>query len=94
MKITTWITAIALFLALAPITPACTNYLISKGASADGSTMITYSADSHELYGELNFIPAGDHIEGTWIDVFDGDSGKYLGKIRQVRHTWQVVGLI
>jgi dipeptidase len=56
--------------------------------------MITYSADSHALYGDLNFIPAGEHIEGTWIDVFDGDSGKYLGKIRQARRTWQVVGLI
>ena len=56
--------------------------------------MITYSADSHELYGYLNFIPAGEHIEGTWIDVFDGDSGKYLGKIRQVRRTYSVVGLM
>ncbi len=94
MKITTWITTSALFLALAPIAPACTNYLISKGAAADGSTMITYSADSHELYGYLNLIPAGEHIEGTLIDVYDGDSGKYLGKIRQVRRTYSVVGLM
>ena len=94
MKTITWITTIALFLALAPAGHACTNYLVSKGASADRSTMITYSADSHALYGDLNFIPAGEHIEGTWIDVFDGDSGKYLGKIRQARRTWQVVGLI
>ncbi len=94
MKTRTWIIIIALFLALAPAAPACTNYLVSKGASTDRSTMITYSADSHALYGDLNFIPAGEHIEGTWIDVFDGDSGKYLGKIRQARRTWQVVGLI
>jgi len=94
MKTITWIIVIALFLALAPAGYACTNYLISKGASADGSTMITYSADSHTLYGELNFIPAGEHIEGTWIDVYDGDSGKYLGKIRQVRRTYSVVGLM
>ena len=40
---------------------ACTNFLVTKGASKDGSTMITYSADSHTLYGELNFIPAGEH---------------------------------
>jgi len=73
---------------------ACTNYLISKGASADGSTIITYSADSHTLYGELNFIPAGEHIAGTWIDVYEGDTGKYLGKIRQVQRTYQVVGLM
>ncbi|MBE0665576.1 MAG: C69 family dipeptidase, partial [Candidatus Aminicenantes bacterium] len=83
---------LGLILALAPTGHACTNYLISKGASTDGSTMITYSADSHSLYGELNFIPAGEHIEGTWIDVFDGDSNKYLGKIRQVRRTYSVVG--
>jgi dipeptidase len=94
MKIITWITVIGLVLAFAPAGHACTNYLISKGASTDGSTMITYSADSHELYGYLNFIPAGEHIEGTWIDVFDGDSGKYLGKIRQVRRTYAVVGLM
>ena len=94
MKNITWITTIALFLAFAPAGQACTNYLVSKGASSDGSTMITYSADSHTLYGELNFIPAGEHIEGTWIDVYDGDSGKYLGKIRQVRRTYSVVGLM
>jgi dipeptidase len=94
MKTITWLTVITLFLALAPAGHACTNYLISRGASADGSTMITYSADSHELYGYLNFIPAGEHIAGTWIDVFDGDSGKYLGKIRQVQRTYQVVGLM
>ncbi|MBN2344931.1 MAG: C69 family dipeptidase [Candidatus Aminicenantes bacterium] len=94
MKTIAWIATIALLLALAPVAPACTNYLISKGASADGATMITYSADSHSLYGDLNFIPAGEHIEGSWIDVYDGDTGKYLGKIRQVRRTYQVVGLI
>ena len=94
MKTITWITVITLFLALAPAGHACTNYLISKGASADGSTMITYAVDSHTLYGELNFIPAGEHIAGTWIDVYDGDSGKYLGKIRQVERTYQVVGLM
>ena len=94
MKIFTRITVIGLVLAFAPAGHACTNYLISKGASIDGSTMITYSADSHELYGYLNFIPAGEHVEGTWIDVFDGDSGKYLGKIRQARRTYSVVGLM
>ncbi len=94
MRIRTWIVTIALLLALAPAAPACTNYLVTRGASQDGSTFITYSADSHSLYGDLNFIPAGEHIAGTWIDVFDGDSGKFLGRIRQVPRTWQVVGLI
>jgi len=71
---------------------ACTNILVSKGASKDGSTMITYSADSHTLYGELYFRPAGSHIAGTLIDVYDWDSGKYLGKIKQVAQTYTVVG--
>lgn len=75
-------------------TPAitCTNYLVTKGASANGSTMITYSADSHTLYGELYFWPAMDHAEGSMVDVYEWDSGKYLGKIKQVGHTYSVVG--
>ena len=77
-----------------PFVFGCTNYLVTKGASADGSTMISYSADSHELYGELEFVPAGDHIPGSMIDVYEWDTGKYLGQIKQVAHTYKVVGLI
>jgi dipeptidase len=72
----------------------CTNFLITKGASADGSTMITYSADSHVLYGELYFTPARDYPEGTMLDVYEWDTGKFLGRIPQVRHTYSVVGNI
>jgi dipeptidase len=71
---------------------ACTNFLITKGASADGSTMITYAADSHILYGELYFWPAQDHPEGSWFDVYEWDTGKFLGKIKQVAHTYSVIG--
>ncbi|MBC8183555.1 C69 family dipeptidase [candidate division KSB1 bacterium] len=71
---------------------ACTNFLISKGASKDGSTMITYAADAHVLYGELYFTPAGDHLPGEMLDIYDWDSGKYLGQIKQVVHTYTVVG--
>lgn len=71
---------------------ACTNYLVTKAASENGSTMITYAADSHVLYGELYFWPAADHKEGTMLDVYEWDTGKYLGKIPQVPHTYQVVG--
>lgn len=71
---------------------ACTNFLISKGATTDGSTMITYAADSHVLYGELYFRPAADYPEGALVDVYEWDTGKYLGKIKQVRHTYSVVG--
>lgn len=71
---------------------ACTNFIISKGATTDGSTMITYSADSHVLYGELYHRPAADYPEGTLVDVYEWDTGKHLGKIKQVAHTYLVIG--
>lgn len=71
---------------------ACTNFLVTKGASTDGSTMITYAADSHVLYGELYYTPAADHSEGAQLDIYEWDTGEYLGKIDQVPHTYSVVG--
>ena len=64
---------------------ACTNFLISKGASVDGSTMITYAADSHTLYGELYHQPAADYPEGAMRKIYEWDTGTYLGEIRN-RH--------
>ena len=58
---------------------ACTNFLITKGASTDGSCMISYAADSHVLYGELYHYPATDWPEGAMLDVYDWDkSHKWL----------------
>ncbi|MCM1168639.1 MAG: C69 family dipeptidase [Bacteroides sp.] len=71
---------------------ACTNFLITKGASKDGSTMISYAADSHVLYGELYYIPAADYPEGAMLDIYEWDSGRKLGQIKQARHTYSVVG--
>ncbi len=76
------------------ISNACTNFLVTKGASADGSTMITYAADSHNLYGELYFQPAKDHLPGDMRDIYEWDTGKFLGKIPQPSHTYSVVGNI
>ncbi len=73
---------------------ACTNFLVTPGASADGSTFITYSADSHEFYGDLRVIAAADHLPGELRDIYDGDSGKFLGRIKEVPHTYAVVGLM
>lgn len=73
---------------------ACTNFLVTKGASVDGSTMISYAADSHVLYGELYFRPAMDYPEGTMMDIYEWDTGEYLGKIKQVSHTYSVIGLM
>ena len=71
---------------------ACTNFLVTKGASVDGSTMITYAADSHTLYGELYYQPAADHPEGTTRDIYEWDTGKFLGIIPEVPHTYSVIG--
>ncbi len=74
------------------ISLACTNFLITRGASADGSTMITYAADSHTLYGELYFQPAKDYPEGAMRDIYEWDTNKFLGRIPQPAHTYSVVG--
>jgi dipeptidase len=71
---------------------ACTNFLITRGASVNGATMITYAADAHVLYGELYHWPAMNYPEGAMLDIYEWDTGKFLGKIRQVRHTFSVVG--
>lgn len=73
-------------------TMACTNFLFTKGSTKDGSTMVTYSADSHVLYGELYHWPAQDWPAGSMLDVYEWDTGKYMGKIPQVAHTYNVVG--
>jgi dipeptidase len=75
-----------------PPASACTNFLITKGASADGSVMITYSADSHVFMGELYYMPARQHLPGEMLDVYEWDTGKFLGRIRQAPQTYTVVG--
>ena len=72
----------------------CTNLIITKGASADGSTFIAYAADSHELYGELYLQPGGVFPAGATRDVIDWDSGKFLGRIPQAPRTYWRVGNI
>ena len=73
-------------------TDACTNVLITKGASVDGSNMISYAADSHLLFGELYFAPAGVWNAGDMRRIEDWDTGKYLGDIPQASRTYQRVG--
>ena len=79
-------------MALASTAEACTNFLVTKGASKDGSTFITYAADSHTLYGELYYRKAANFPKGTMFTVIDWDSGRPLGQIEQVEHTYSVVG--
>ena len=71
---------------------ACTNFLVGKDASVDGSTMVSYAADSYALYGFLHHSPAADYAEGAVREVKDWDTGKPLCTIPQVAHTYNVVG--
>lgn len=71
---------------------ACTNFLITPGASADGSSIVSYSADSHILFGELYFWSRSTWAPGSKLPIFEWDTGKYLGDIDQVAQTYQVIG--
>lgn len=73
---------------------ACTNILVTRGASKTGSTMISYSADSHTLYGTLYHSAAVTYAPGTMMTVYDWDSGKLMGEIAQAPKTYSVVGNI
>ncbi len=87
------ITLVAAAALLAPAAAdACTNLIATRGATADGSNIVTYAADSHSLYGELYHQPAADHPAGAMRKVVEWDTGKPLGEIPEVAHTYNVVG--
>ena len=71
---------------------ACTNVIVTPGASADGSSMISYAADSHTLYGELYFTPAGTFGPGSMLSIREWDTQRPLGSIAQAAVTYQTVG--
>ncbi|MBQ2008644.1 MAG: C69 family dipeptidase [Alistipes sp.] len=83
-----------LMLAVAAMTTpalACTNFIITRGASTDGSVMVTYAADSHALYGALyKHNPAAKY--NPMLAVYEWDSGKYLGDIPEAQKTYATVG--
>lgn len=82
----------ALFLCSLPGLLACTNLIVSPQASADGSSIVTYNADSGTLYGSLYHYPAANHAAGTMRDIYEWDTGRYLGQITEAAHTYNVVG--
>ena len=71
---------------------ACTNLLISKGASKDGSVMVSYAADSHTRFGTLVFMPRGRHKAGDMVEVREWGKERFLGYIPQVEYTYNVIG--
>ncbi len=88
----TLIVFIAISIFVQTNTRACTNFLITKNASADGSTMISYAADSHDLFGELYYWKGQEWPEGAMLDIHEWDTGKYLGQIKQAAKTYTVIG--
>lgn len=86
------ILCVALLVAAVAKTFACTNLIVGKNASTDGSTIVSYSADSYGLFGELYHYPAASYAKGTMMKIHEWDSGKYLGQIEQARQTYNVIG--
>ena len=71
---------------------ACTGLIAGKQATVDGSVLVTYSADSHTLYGALTSSPAADWPKGSMRSIVEWDTNKPLGEIEQVEHTYAVIG--
>lgn len=71
---------------------ACTNIIVGKGASADGSVFVSYSADSYGMYGNIYSHKGGVHAKGEMRKIYDWDSNKYHGEIPQAERTYNVVG--
>ena len=82
------------FWVVAACAMACTNLIVSKGASTDGSTFITYAADSHTRYGQLRYLPAADHAAGETVRLYNYGSLKFQIELPQPAHTYQVTGFI
>ena len=73
---------------------ACSNIIVGRKASTDGSCFITYSCDSYGSYGFIRHFAAGKHPKGEKIKIYDRDNNKYHGEIDQVAETYNVVGHI
>ena len=78
------------FIGSVQMADACTNFIVTRGASADGSNMVTYAADSHGLYGALySYVPGAFT---PMMDVTEWDTGRYLGQIAQAQTTYRTLG--
>ena len=92
-RLTTIIAAVIATLTLSSIdSKACSNVLVTKGASTDGSNIVSYAADSHQLYGELYFKKAGLWKVNDMRRIDEWDTGKHLGYIPEAAVTYQRVG--
>ena len=71
---------------------ACSNLIVGKKASVDGSVMVSYNADDYGMFGHLCHYPAGTHPKGTMRQIYDWDSGVYHGEIEEAPVTYNVIG--
>ena len=71
---------------------ACTNLIVGKKASTDGSVIVSYSADSYGMYGNMHRHVGGKHTKGEMRKVYEWDTNKFLGEIPQAEITYNVVG--
>jgi dipeptidase len=91
-KIISLLCLLVIFIFGSSAVKACTNVLVSKGASKDGSVMITYNADAGGFMEPLYFMDAKDWGAKDSLDIYEWDTGKFLGRIKQVAHTYKVIG--
>ena len=82
------------FICMATYASACTNFIVGKDASADGSVICTYNADDYGMFQNLCHYPAGKHAQGEMRKVYDWDTNKYHGEIPEAPETYNVIGNI
>ena len=85
---------LASFLLAATFASACTNFIVGKQASADGSVICTYNADDYGLFIGLCHYPAGKHAKGEMRDIVNWDTQKFIGRIPEAPETYNVIGNI
>ncbi len=85
---------LTLFVGCAAYANACTNFIVGKGASADGSVICTYNADDYGMFQSLCHYPAAKHAPGEMRRVVDWDTNKYHGEIPEAAETYNVIGNI
>ncbi len=84
----------AAFLAAVSCASACTNFIVGKNASADGSVICSYNADSYGMFIGLCHFPAGKHAKGEMRKIYDWDTNVYHGEIPEAEETYNVIGNI
>lgn len=88
------LTPIAALAAWSMSAEACTNFIVTPGASADGSTLCTYNADDYGLFGTLCYYPAATHAKGAMREIVNWDTHKWAGAIPEAERTYSVIGNI